>query len=88
MKKFRMTIETDVEIEFMDDAINVIYDKEWREQLYDLATPEEVASFLGYNMVVNDLKLSHIDGWADQPDDNANFIVRPEFSVTNIMEIK
>jgi hypothetical protein len=86
MRKFRMTIETDVEIELADEVINVV-DDEWRKQLYDLHSAEEIAEHIGINLVVNQAKLSQLDGWADQPDSNAK-ISRPDWTVTYIQEIQ
>jgi len=39
--------------------------------VYPLATPDEVAEYVGYNMAVNGLRLSQIDGFADLPDGDA-----------------
>jgi hypothetical protein len=58
------------EIELDDKVINVVND-EWRNVLYDLYTPEEIAEHIVYNMVVNHANLSQLDGWADQSNDNA-----------------
>lgn len=82
-----MTIETDVEIELADEVINVV-DDEWRKQLYDLHGAEEIAVHIGYNMVINNAKLSELDGWADQLDKNAKITLRPDWSVSYIQEIK
>ena len=82
-----MTIETDVEIELADEVINVV-DGEWRSQLYNLNGAEEIAAHTGYNMVVNQAQLSQLDGWADQPNENAKLTLKPDWEVTYIKEIK
>lgn len=46
-------------------------DDEWRENLYDLNTPEEIANMIGRSMLVYRSKLSDLDGWADMPNDYA-----------------
>ena len=48
-----------------------VVDDEWRKVLYALHTPEDIAAHIAYNMVVNHSNLSSLDGWADQPDENA-----------------
>ena len=57
-------------IELDDQVIDVVND-EWRSQLYDLHTPEEIAEHIAYNFIFNSARLSDLDGWADQPDRNA-----------------
>jgi hypothetical protein len=81
-----MTIETDIEIELEDSVIDVV-DDSWRNQLYDLKSAEEIAEHIGINMVVNDAKLSQLDGWADQPDSNARMTLKPNWSVSYILEV-
>ena len=83
-----MVIETSIELELDDSVINVV-DDEWRKQLYDLNNAEEIAEHIGLMMAAKDFKLSQLDGWADQPDDNAKIKrLQPEWVVTYIKEIK
>jgi hypothetical protein len=74
-RKFNVTICVDVEIELDDAVINAV-DDEWRKSLYDLKTPQDIANHIAYNMIINNWKLSHLDGWADQPDDNAKILMQ------------
>ena len=63
-------------LELDEDVIDVV-DDDWRSNLYDIHTPEEIAEMVGRCMVVHRLPLSSLDGWADQPDDNAKLIFGP-----------
>lgn len=58
----------------LDDAVITVVDDEWRAALYDLHGADEIAKHVAYNLIVNNLKLSQMDGWADQPDDNARVV--------------
>jgi len=62
----------DVTIELDEKVINVV-DDVWRSQLYDLHTPEEIAAHIAANLVEGS-RLSRLDGWADQPDENARIV--------------
>ncbi len=55
----------------LDDAVIDVVDDEWRKKFYKLRTPKHIAEHITYNRVVNGARLSHLDGWADQDDDNA-----------------
>jgi hypothetical protein len=70
---FRVTFDKTVDLE-LDDAVISVVDTEWRTQLYDLKTPEQIAEHIAYNLLINNLKLSQQEGWADQPDSNAKII--------------
>ena len=72
-RSFEVSFEFDAMIELDDNVIDVV-DDEWRSQLYDLHTPEDIAEHIAFNLVINNGKLSSLDGWADQPDDNAKLI--------------
>ena len=65
----------------LDDAVIDAVDDEWRQSLCDLHTPEAIARHVGYNLVVNELRLSSMDGWADQDDGNARVLRRPEWEI-------
>ena len=69
-----MTLACDLEIE-LDDAVIDVVDDQWRHDLYNLRTPEQIAEMIGDNMIRNRASLSELDGWADQPDNNAKIIV-------------
>jgi len=62
----------------LDDAVIEAVDDGWRAQFYNLHTPEEIAEHVGFNLIVNRGRLSMLDGWADQPDENARVLEWPE----------
>jgi|WetSurMetagenome_2_1015567.scaffolds.fasta_scaffold178080_2 hypothetical protein len=64
-------------IELDQRAIDTVDDL-WRSQLYNLRTPEDIAAHIAYNMVINKLRLSQMDGWADMPDSYARIISWPD----------
>jgi hypothetical protein len=69
--------------EFIDNGIIAIdqkvidaVDDEFHDQISDrINTPEEIASFIGYNVFVNNADLSSIDGFANL-DNNLLHIVK------------
>jgi hypothetical protein len=66
------TIHTSGEFELtLDEQVISVVDDEWRSQLYNLHTPEDIAEHIAYNLIFNGGYLSDLDGWADQPDSNA-----------------
>ena len=71
----------------LDDAVIEAVDDEWREQLYDLETPEEIAEMVGRCMVCNRWSLSSLDGWADQPDSNARIVSDADWETEFVEEI-
>jgi hypothetical protein len=58
----------------LDDAVINAVDADWRTSLYDLHGAEEIARHIGYNVVINGLHLSSMDGWADQDNANARIV--------------
>jgi len=77
-KEFVVEITATVVIDLEEAVIDVV-DDEWRSHLYNLKTPEEIAEHIAYNMIVNGAKLSQLDGWADQPDENATIMLGPSW---------
>ena len=63
----------------LDDAVIEAVDDAWRSTFFynNLRTPERIAAHVGYNLIINDLSLSQMDGWADQPDENARVLEWP-----------
>lgn len=55
----------------IDDAVIAAVDDDWRSSLYNLHTPEEIARHIAYNLIVNGIHLSSMDGWADQDNSKA-----------------
>lgn len=81
-----ITIDTGV-IEIDQSVIDHV-DDEWRNtycDLYDcvveIFTPEEIASFISFHMIVNGLRLSQIDGFEDFDDNLAKIIQYPDIDV-------
>lgn len=69
-RKFRVEIGAVVTLE-LDSSVIAVVDDEWRSHLYDLRTPNEIAQHIAFNLLVNGIRLSSMDGWADQADDLA-----------------
>lgn len=67
------TILFEGEIELDDIVINAV-DDDWRKTFYDFNTPQQIAEHIAFNMVVNDLDLSNIDGFADLPNNLAKLL--------------
>lgn len=57
-----------------DQQVFDVVDNEWRKVLYPLFTNEEIAEHVAYNLIVNHIGLSRMDGWVDQPDSNLKII--------------
>ena len=72
----------------LDDAVIEAVDDEWRSALYDLYTAEEIAEMVGRCMICHQTPLSHLDGWADQPDSNAKVLRFPNWETTEVWEVK
>lgn len=72
-RMFHVRIDGWATIELADEVIDVV-DDEWRRYLYHLDTPDEIASHVAYNLLVNRGSLSQLDGWAEQPDENAKVV--------------
>jgi len=83
---FTVTAQVAAIIE-LDPAVIDVVDDEWRRYLYDLHTPKEIAEHIGYNMIANRWPLSALDGWADQPDSNAKYVIYPEWDNITATEI-
>lgn len=72
-KLFEISLSGTVTVEIDDQVIEAVND-DWRATFYKLRTPEEIAGHIAYNLVVNRVKLSQMDGWADQPDSNVKVV--------------
>lgn len=82
---FRITLKAEAVIE-LDDAVIDAVDADWRSMFYQLYTPEDIAEHVGYNLVINRAKLSFLDGWAEQPDENAFILEDPDWTITARVE--
>ena len=76
MPKFTITYTVWADLDLDQDVIDAV-DEEWRSSFYDLHTPEDIAEHIGRNLL-RGVRLSMLDGWADQPDTNANLSVSDE----------
>jgi hypothetical protein len=83
---FRVRVYGEAIVKLDQNVIDIV-DDDWRESLYDLNTPEEIAGMIGYNMMCNKYSLSGLDGWADQPDSNAQFLRYPAWEVEDVIEV-
>ena len=63
----------------LDQRVIDAVDDNWREVLYPLHTPADIARHICYNMVENRLSLSRMDGWADMDDSMAKILEWPDF---------
>jgi hypothetical protein len=70
-QRFRLELSGEIVLE-LDDTVIAVVDDAWREHLYQLNTPEDIARHIGINMAVDNLRLNQLDGWADQPNENAS----------------
>jgi hypothetical protein len=73
-------MEAQVEISIKDrDVIERVTGPggdEWRSQLYNLRTEDDVLNHLAYNAVAGNVeRVNQLDGWADLPDDAATMQV-------------
>ena len=72
-RKFHIEWVVGCDIELDEEVINRV-DDEWRAALYNLNTPTEIAEHVAYNLVMNNARLSVLDGWADMRNDQAKVI--------------
>lgn len=67
------TIYFDRKIEIDDTVIDTV-DDDWRRTFYNFIRPQQIAEHIAFNMVVNDLKLSDIDGFANLTDNLVSLV--------------
>lgn len=72
----------------LDQEVIDAVDCNWRDSLYELYTPEDIAVHIAANMVINNLTLSGMDGWADKSDKLAKLLTRPELNDFDITAIE
>lgn len=73
-KTWKGNYEEDIHFEGtleLDDAVIANVDDSWRKLFYDFNEPQQVADHIVFNMIVNDLTLSKIDGFANLSDNMA-----------------
>jgi len=80
-----MRVRVSVDQRLLDDVLT----EEWREMFYRLTSEKAIASHLAYNLV-QDRRLSSLDGFADQPEDRARveeiFVEEDEDDVEEVEE--
>ena len=74
MRKFTVRFEGEVEIEVDDALLKSCNTDQWREQITRFTRDEQFVAHIAYNMVMNNLRLEEIDGYADQPEDRVNLV--------------
>ena len=84
-RKFHINLVIDCDIILDEEVINRV-DDEWRSQFYHLTSAHDIAGHIAYNLVVNNLRLSQLDGWADMKDLQA-VIISDEVSELSSEEI-
>jgi len=82
-RKFKVHVECNMSslgyaIVELDQKVIDAVDDDWRHYFYNLVTPEEIAEHIAYNLIVNEVRLTQLDGWANLSDDMARIIKRPE----------
>lgn len=65
--RFYVNFECEIALDIDERVMEVITD-DWRSHFYNINTWEDLAAFIGYNMFINKLKLSQIDGLCDLDD--------------------
>ena len=80
MSRTRYTIDSTLEGDYgedihfdgaieIDDVVMLQIDDEWRETFYsDINSNQDVAEHLAYNLIVNDVEISRLDGFANFDD--------------------
>ena len=83
-RKFRIVATKTVIVE-LDDAVFKTVDDEWRDTFYNLHDDEDIAAHITFNLL-QDRTLDRLDGWADQPKENA-CIVEVEDEDFDVVEL-
>ena len=84
MRTFKIEFEGSLTLELASAVIEAV-DDEWRSRFYTLHTPAEIAEHIAHNLFFNRWELSSLDGWTDQPDENA-MIIDEDFYITSCEE--
>lgn len=73
-KTWKGNYEEDIHFEGtleLDDAVIANVNDNWHEFFYDFTELQQIANHIAFNMIVNDLTLSRINGFANLSDDMA-----------------
>ena len=79
-RKFEIIFNGTANIELDNAVINAV-DEDFKNYIYNLTTIEQIVKHLAYNLIINDEKLSQLDGWADQLDENAKILSEPDWEI-------
>jgi len=61
----------------IDDRVFAVVNDEWRSSFYPIFTASEIAEHICYNMVINRLPLSGMDGFVHMFNDYAKILKHP-----------
>jgi hypothetical protein len=67
MRKFRVRFEAEIEFEVADELLKSCNTDEWRSQMFPFKRDDQFVAHIAQNMVINQIGLGSIDGYADQP---------------------
>ena len=85
MKKYYMIdLATRCVVEIDDSVIDLAMTKEWQDKFYYFGTREDAVMHIAYNLIVNNPRLSMLDGWADMDDNLARVPTSPEWDIDYI----
>lgn len=80
-RKFLVHFEGSAELEIDDELLKSCNTDEWRQQMLQFTRDEQFVEHIAYNMVLNNLDLIQIDGYADQPKERAKVLRVPDWEV-------
>lgn len=80
--KALVTWQVSVEVVVDDAVVDGVLTDEWRQQFYQLHTPEDVAHHIAYNLVRGS-RLHSLDGFADRSDDEAT-VTSEDWDVSDV----
>lgn len=72
MQKRRFEIELNgTALIELDQSVLDEVDDSFKKNIYNLDTLHKIVEHLAYNLIVNQLRLSDLDGWVDHPNSDA-----------------
>jgi hypothetical protein len=87
-RRFFVTVTTSATIEIDDAVFKEVLNHEWQRTFYNLKTREEVAAHVGYNLMINRIGLSIMDGFGLLADDLASIAPGTLEHETEAMKVK
>ena len=85
-RRFKVRVHLEAVME-VDQQVFDVVDDEWREYLYPLYTVEDIASHVCGVILARNWPLSHLNGWADLPDEYVQYIEYPDWELDEIKEL-